>query len=316
MTFTVKNGIVTVNGTSGEDQWAVYWIAHDIDFNVHEPMILSTEEQLPKGVEIIIDDDHYINTYTVGHNTKYTLPEEATTFRARIVIHPNTTIENLVIKPMLRLASDLDDIWQPPTPTNKELASLLNAPEVKSTINLTDATIGDALKQLVNYGAGVYTGAMDIGSAKCSYFVCLSGNVGSGSWAGSGFVLISDGTVYRVFKPNNNTNSWTRTLDEIVPYEVTSIAGEYLPTSYGSVLKKKKYAVGATSCKFYYGDFADKYGITSTSDLDFALSAETASGNVVAYTNVSVNDNGKVVTFTFDELTESATFACKASKIQ
>lgn len=98
--------------------------------------------------------------------------------------------------------------------------------------------------------------------------------------------------------------------------ELAAIAGEYLQTSYNSGLKKKTYPIGATSCKFYYGDFVDKYGVTSTSDLDFALSSETASGNVVAYNNVSVDNNDKVVTFKFDELTEDTTFACKCSKIQ
>lgn len=97
--------------------------------------------------------------------------------------------------------------------------------------------------------------------------------------------------------------------------ELAAIAGEYLVSCNGGTSKKRIVAVGATECFFYYGDFADKYGITSTSDLNFDISAETVSGNVVTYNQIALNTTSRSVYIRFDALTEQATFICKCSKI-
>jgi len=420
MTFTVEDGIVTANGTTGEGQWAVYWIAHDVDFNVHEPLILSIEEQLPKGVELIIDEDHYISTYTVGHNTKYTLPEEATTFSARIVVHPNITFENLVIKPMLRLASDTDNTWQPPTPTNRELNELVNdaaddiadiwkAQGELGAKNLLPYPYSDMQKTVISGGVSFTLDNTD----NLGQFIISGTYVGSGfryasrdiykytknvEWLKAGTYILSNGVDYtqpnaqyvyvtfRLYDRKNDTyyidanNQQGKTeveftisdeqvsavqngelelniriyvnipssvqtdvtFDNIVvkpmirladdiddtwqPYVPTNktlantqnalapIIGEYLPTTANGTVKKYSAAIGATTVTFNASVFMSKYGLTS-SDLNLDISAETTSGNVLAYNSVAINSSG-VITITFDELTEAATFVCKASKIQ
>lgn len=143
----------------------------------------------------------------------------------RLVYEENSVINSdVIVKPMIRLATDPDDTWQPYAPTNRELFDTQNA--------------------------------------------------------------------------------------------LAAIAGEYLVAYNGSTSKKRIVSVGATECFFYYGGFADKYGITSASNLNFDISAETASGNVVAYNQIVLNTTSRNVYIKFDELTEQTTFMCKCSKIQ
>ena len=136
----------------------------------------------------------------------------------RIVFNEGTTVDNTTVHPMICIASDTDDTWQPYAPTNYQL------------------------NQKINMTAGVYL-------------------------------------------PNAaNTNS-----------------------------KKIVASVGQTSVTFDANSFMTRYNVTSA-DLDLDISAETASGDVVAYNNVSVT--GGIVTVTFDALAEQTTFICKCSVIQ
>lgn len=98
--------------------------------------------------------------------------------------------------------------------------------------------------------------------------------------------------------------------------DLAPIIGEYLPINNSQLdVKKRTVAIGATSTTFYAKNFMDKYGITSSHDLNLEISAETSSGNVVSYNSVGANAAG-VVTIKFDELTEQTTFICKCSAIK
>ena len=137
----------------------------------------------------------------------------------RLVYDINTSIDNdVVFYPMIRLASDYDDTWQPYAPTNYQLNQKLD-----------------------------------------------------------------------------------------------TIAGVYLPNVTNANSKKVVASVGQTSVTFDANSFMTQYNVTA-SDLDLDISAETASGDVVAYNNVSVT--GGIVTVTFDALAEQTTFICKCSVIQ
>jgi hypothetical protein len=95
--------------------------------------------------------------------------------------------------------------------------------------------------------------------------------------------------------------------------KVDTIAGVYLPNATNASSKKVVASVGQTSVTFDATAFMSRYNVTA-SDLDLDISAETASGDVVAYNNVSVT--GGIVTVTFDALSEQTTFICKCSVIQ
>ena len=95
-----------------------------------------------------------------------------------------------------------------------------------------------------------------------------------------------------------------------IPY---ALIGEYLPNASDTASKKVVASAGATSATFDANSFMTRYNVTSA-DLDLDISAETASGDVVSYNNVSVT--GGIVTITFDALAEQTTFICKCSVIQ
>jgi hypothetical protein len=95
--------------------------------------------------------------------------------------------------------------------------------------------------------------------------------------------------------------------------KVDTIAGVYLPNATNTGTKKVVASVGQTSVTFDTNSFMTRYNVTA-SDLDLDISAETTSGDVVAYNNVSVT--GGIVTVTFDALAEQTTFICKCSVIQ
>lgn len=95
--------------------------------------------------------------------------------------------------------------------------------------------------------------------------------------------------------------------------KLDTIAGIYLPNATNTNSKKVVASVGQTSVTFDANSFMTRYNVTA-SDLDLDISAETASGDVVAYNNVSVT--GGIVTVTFDALAEQTTFICKCSVIQ
>jgi hypothetical protein len=95
--------------------------------------------------------------------------------------------------------------------------------------------------------------------------------------------------------------------------KVDMTAGVYLPNATNTDTKKVVASVGQTSVTFDATSFMTRYNVTA-SDLDLDISAETASGDVVAYNNVSVT--GSIITVTFDALAEQTTFICKCSVIQ
>lgn len=77
----------------------------------------------------------YVNTYTgtgyaeiasdYGDGVEFNIDEDITDttqgYSIQIRIMSGTSVENLTFKPMLRLASDTDDTWQPYAKTNKQL---------------------------------------------------------------------------------------------------------------------------------------------------------------------------------------------------
>lgn len=131
ITFTEVNGEITLNGTVPDGQWAIYWIASS-SFDIHERMFLSTQDVLPKNV--YISDYEGKNTITCDNpEIAYTLPDGKDRLQLKLVVEPNTTVDGLVIRPMLRYAEDTDTTWQPPTPTNRELNERVN--DVADDIN-------------------------------------------------------------------------------------------------------------------------------------------------------------------------------------
>jgi hypothetical protein len=225
--FTDSNGVITVNGSPTR---AAYY-----NLRNQEPMYLKKGKYIASVSTPLGNDIYFQVIYNDGSReksladiTRDTLSQEfiitddiisnATYWVVRIAVLPNAQVDNLVVYPMLRYASDTDDTWQPYTPTNYQLNQ-----------------------------------------------------------------------------------------------KVDTIAGVYLPNATNTSSKKVVASIGQTSVTFDATAFMSRYNVTSD-DLDLDISAETASGDVVAYNNVSVT--GGIVTVTFDALAEQTTFICKCSVIQ
>lgn len=115
--------------------------------------------------------------------------------------------------------------------------------------------------------------------------------------------------------------TYEQNIEKFEKYEATysivqeqaPIIGVYLPNASNTSSKKVVASAGATTATFDANNFMTTYNVTSD-DLNFDISAKTQSGDVVAYSNVSVT--GGIVTITFDALAEQTTFICKCSVIQ
>lgn len=253
----------------------------------------------------------------------------------------NEVFDNLTIYPMIRLASDPDDTWQPYVPTNKELVE-----ELKNVANFVWEKEVDELPSYEGISRRYYPFKFEVGTKyeiQCdisAFTASASGVVAFNLRTANGTSVVEDisGEInYNDIKTGIYT--WTLIPKQaantlylyynvaVEPIKITlvinshvnmnnilPITGEYLPTTANGSVKKYSAAIGATTATFNASAFMSKYNATS-SDLNLDISAETASGNVLAYNNVTINSSG-VITITFDELTEQATFVCKASKIQ
>ena len=222
-----EDGGIVINGTS--TTYITLQIMKRLEALPHGKYILSIQEDLPSGVVLqfgYVTTSETVTFVQKGYNAltrrsmMVILGDEfdGNFVCVRIGINSNTTVDNLVVHPMLRYASDTDDTWQPYAPTNYQLNQ-----------------------------------------------------------------------------------------------KVDVIAGVYLPNATNINSKKVVASVGQTSVTFDASTFMNRYNVTA-SDLDLDISAETASGDIVAYNNVSVT--GGIVTVTFDALAEQTTFICKCSVIQ
>lgn len=128
--------------------------------------------------------------------------------------------------------------------------------------------------------------------------------------------ILDDITVYPMIRYKSDTDD---TWQPYVPtnyqlnQKIDTVAGVYLPNAANKNSKKVVANVGQTSVTFDASTFMSRYNVTA-SDLDLDISAETSSGDIVSYNNVSIT--GNVVTVTFDALAEQTTFICKCSVIQ
>ena len=125
ITFTVNDdGSIVLNGTSTD--WTSFYLERNGALKAGEYVVSSNE--LPQNVYLTFKD--------VGNNTEYicmrgkqaiTLAfNEDIQYRIFLQTRPNVTLNNFVIYPMLSLASNLDNTWQPYTPTNRELNERIN----------------------------------------------------------------------------------------------------------------------------------------------------------------------------------------------
>jgi len=143
--FTVnEDGSITANGTASTD--AYYSIASRVS---NKPL-----KGLKHGVEYILSGDNspatdsyiFVNyfvgsTLSGGANTNngeknFTIPNDKTYISYGIGVKSGKTVTNKTFYPMLRLASDPDDTYQPYAMTNRELTEKkINIADLKTVVS-------------------------------------------------------------------------------------------------------------------------------------------------------------------------------------
>ena len=120
ITFNVNDdGSVTLNGTS--TSWTSFYLNRNKALKAGTYIVSSNP--LPKNVYLTFKDlDNNIN-YNCTENVQSITLSFDEDFLCSIFFQtqPNVTLDNFVIYPMLRLADDTDDTWQPYAPTNRDL---------------------------------------------------------------------------------------------------------------------------------------------------------------------------------------------------
>lgn len=93
------------------------------------------------------NDTNLVNIFDTGDGVSFTLPSESGYDHdyGFIRVYEGATVDHLIFKPMIRLASDPDATHRPYTMTNKELTDALNfVPETAGTYTLQATRNADA----------------------------------------------------------------------------------------------------------------------------------------------------------------------------
>ena len=173
VTYTVaSDGTITANGTASANG------SYLEVYSATLPAGSYTKSGCPQGGTV--NTYHFAGTNTgddTGSGATFTLNAD-TSCQFVIAIEPNTPVSNIEFKPMLRLATDLDDTYRAPVLTNKELSDgLKSLDSAKADKTELDESIGPVYA--VNNNS-VYTVTFDDLPDSDAYQLCM--NDGIGSW--------------------------------------------------------------------------------------------------------------------------------------
>ena len=145
VTFTVNSdGSITANGTASANG-ELNWLVPLDTFIVNETYILSgcpTGGALDKYTLDIFGEPYNDTKFPIkrdlGNGVSFTIPSDtgATQFKVRIWFKSGQVFSNLKFYPMVRLASDPDDTYQPYAMTNRELTKKkINIADLKTVVS-------------------------------------------------------------------------------------------------------------------------------------------------------------------------------------
>jgi hypothetical protein len=146
---TVNNGItftygsnkeIKANGTATAD--AVFIINDLWGFEFNGEYILNcnglngANDTYYVSLDFIDEENHSVGTFiTTGSDVNVTKPQNAIGGVLTINIKSGKKVSNKIFKPMIRPASDTDDVYKTPVKTNKELTDALNKTYTKTEVN-------------------------------------------------------------------------------------------------------------------------------------------------------------------------------------
>ena len=148
VTYTVNtDGSVTVNGTATANstfvlQYRITPSAIKLEVGRTYRLTGGKSNQLSIGVSTEKNGSASYYGYDRGNGLEFMPQTGDTSFGALIQVTNGSTVNNVTVYPMIRLASDPDDTYQPYAMTNRELTENLfyKNKELKSSDNLDDIT--------------------------------------------------------------------------------------------------------------------------------------------------------------------------------
>lgn len=145
VTFTLNSdGSIKVNGTNTE------YVTYNLAVSLTDLLGLekgkeyifskSSSGNVTMHIYEYIDGSWVNQKYTSDNEMRFSISSEAVGFRYMLTMLPNTTIENEIIYPMIRLASDTDDTYEPYNGTTSTISTPngLVGIQVSSGGNYTD----------------------------------------------------------------------------------------------------------------------------------------------------------------------------------
>lgn len=161
------DGTILCNGTATNDLYLSFYY-HNNDYNKPKLFLPAGNYILsgcPSGgsdITYALRSYYYNGTTDMGLGNNYDngetqiyISDEISQypFYLQIMIKSGTVLNNLVFKPMLRLADIKDDTWVPHAKTNKELTELSTPKRLTDylgTVNLCNYQFGDKFKNIIS----------------------------------------------------------------------------------------------------------------------------------------------------------------------
>lgn len=144
------DGTVIANGTATADsKFYIVWRTQNLIIDTETEYILSNIGNMPNGVILLLDahknnGSTWVKSVVIANDEKekqFSLSSEIDGFHLNISINKGITVNNITFKPMIRLATDTDNTWEP----YKETLSTIPTPnglagiKVDSGGNYTDS---------------------------------------------------------------------------------------------------------------------------------------------------------------------------------
>lgn len=130
--FTVDDdGIININGTNSGEAFAVIISPYSKWLKDGRYILNGCSGGSASTYKLDIDSPSGAFATNYDGDTEFTMVNGANNYRIRIVIYANAVLNNVKIKPMIRLATDPDPTYSPYAMTNKELTDAVkNIPTV------------------------------------------------------------------------------------------------------------------------------------------------------------------------------------------
>lgn len=258
VTFTVDKaaGTVTANGTATKGGTYFYVKSTPLNVVSGESYIISGLEQEGGDNSFSIrvgrgSDDAYITATGSSTSARFTAPEDS--IRIRLVVASGYTAQNLVFKPMLRLASDTDPTFEPysnicPITGWTEATVMQNGKNLLDNV-FTQGSFDANGEEIPTTGPRYRTGFIRVGSGKtytfsqdirvwgsvAYYYTLAKKFIGTQAWySGSSITPPDDCAYIRLLLDSDPSGRYYQIEEGAQATEIVPYWGQPVTISFGS----------------------------------------------------------------------------------